>query len=85
MCGFTEPVFKLGEERADPNSGKLGLADCVLEVENLALKLRMISKIRPNPTTTDPTRFGTACTVFQRVLADFYSAGCRFESWRDRQ
>ena len=30
--------------RADRNSGKLGVADCVLEVENLALKLRMISK-----------------------------------------
>jgi transcriptional regulator with XRE-family HTH domain len=27
--------------RADLNSGKLGLADCVLEVENLALKLRI--------------------------------------------
>ena len=39
-------MFKLGEEQADRNSGKLGLADCVLEVENLALRLRMISKVR---------------------------------------
>ena len=48
--GLTEPVFKLGDERADPNSGKLGLADWFLEVENLALKLRMISKSSAYPT-----------------------------------
>jgi hypothetical protein len=38
-------------ERNVSNSGKLGLADCVLEVENLTLKLRMISKSSAYPTT----------------------------------
>ena len=41
---------------AGGNSGKLGVADCVLEVENLALKLRMISKSSAYPTTVSPVQ-----------------------------
>jgi len=54
--------------RADRTREKSGLADCVLAVENLALKLRMISKIRRILLLSRLFRSQPSCTKFSQKI-----------------